>query len=129
MLKKIFIALAALVLVGIAAAQRALGGLLGFELFDERPANPVGRGQQLRLHILGDQLVGDARRVLEPDRAAGRITHPGFTVTLQPSPWSLVPSSGPVTGTDTVAPPTARNTPPSASGRPSTNTSSRYADG
>jgi hypothetical protein len=54
----------------------------------------------------------------EPDRAAGLTTHPEFRVALQPSPRKVVPSSGPVTGTDSVAPSAARNTPPSALRRP-----------
>src|SRR5919197_14534 len=56
--------------------------------------------------------------VNEPGRAVGCTTHPAFSVTLQPSPCRVPPSSGPVTGTDSVAPPTARNTPPSAVRRP-----------
>src|SRR5262245_48592824 len=38
--------------------------------------------------------------VNEPGRAADRTTHPAFSVTLQPSPCRVVPSSGAVTGTD-----------------------------
>ena len=56
--------------------------------------------------------------VKEPGRAAGRTTHPEFRVTLQPSPCRVVPSSGPVTGTDSVAPSAARKTPPLALRRP-----------
>jgi hypothetical protein len=56
--------------------------------------------------------------VNEPGRAAGCTSHPAFSVTLQPSPLSVVPSSDPVTGTDSVAPPIARKTPPSALRRP-----------
>ena len=54
----------------------------------------------------------------EPGRAAGRTTHPEFRVALQPSPRRVVPSSGPVAGTDSVAPSAARKTPPSALRRP-----------
>ena len=56
--------------------------------------------------------------VKEPGRAAGRTTHPEFRVALQPSPCRVVPSSGPVTGTDSVNPSAARKTPPLASRRP-----------
>lgn len=54
----------------------------------------------------------------EPGRAAGRTTHPAFTVTLQPSPCRVVPSSRAVIGTDSADPPTARKTPPLASRLP-----------
>jgi len=54
----------------------------------------------------------------EPGRAAGRTTHPEFRVALQPSPCRVVPSSGPVTGTDSVAPSAERKTPPLALRRP-----------
>jgi len=54
----------------------------------------------------------------EPGRAAGRTTHPEFRVALQPSPCRVVPSSGPVTGTDSVDPSAARKTPPLALRRP-----------
>jgi hypothetical protein len=56
--------------------------------------------------------------VNEPGRAAGCTSHPAFTVTLQPSPRRVVPSSGPVTGTDSVDPSAARKTPPLAVRRP-----------
>src|SRR5262249_61386868 len=49
--------------------------------------------------------------VNEPGRAAGRTTHPEFRVALQPSPCRVVPSSGPVTGTDSVDPSAARKAP------------------
>ena len=56
--------------------------------------------------------------VNEPGRAAGCMTHPAFSVTRQPSPCRVVPSSGPVTGTDSVDPSAERKTPPFASRRP-----------
>src|SRR5437588_4933918 len=56
--------------------------------------------------------------VKEPARAAGRTTHPEFRVALQPSPFRVIPSSVPVTGTDSVAPSLERKTPPLASRRP-----------
>ena len=56
--------------------------------------------------------------VNEPGRAAGWTTHPAFNVILQPSPCSVVPSSGAVTGTDSVAPSAARKTPSLALRRP-----------
>ena len=52
--------------------------------------------------------------VNEPGRAAGCTSHPAFNVTLQPSPCRVAPSSGPVTGTDSVDPSAARKTPPLA---------------
>jgi len=68
-----------------------------------------------------DQRNGDyfSRTITqEPGRAAGRTTHPEFRVALQPSPCRVVPSSGTVTGTDSVDPSAARKTPPSALRRP-----------
>ena len=56
--------------------------------------------------------------VKEPGRAAGRTTHPEFRVALQPSPCRVVPSSGPVTGTDSVVPSAERKTPSLALRRP-----------
>src|SRR5215471_6975463 len=56
--------------------------------------------------------------VKEPARAAGRTTHPEFRVALQPSPRRVVPSSVPITGTDSVAPSEACKTPSLASRRP-----------
>ncbi len=56
--------------------------------------------------------------VKEPGRAAGRTTHPEFRVALQPSPFRVIPSSVPVTGTDSVAPSLERKTPSLASRRP-----------
>ena len=54
----------------------------------------------------------------EPGRGAGCTTHPAFRVTRQPSPCRVVPSSGPLTGTDSVAPSAARKTPALALRRP-----------
>ena len=56
--------------------------------------------------------------VNEPGLAAGCTSHPAFSVTLQPSPCRVVPSRGPVTGTDSVDPSAARKTPPLALRRP-----------
>ena len=44
--------------------------------------------------------------------------HSAFSVTLQPSPCRLVPSSGPVTATDGVVRSAERKTPPLALRRP-----------
>src|SRR5260370_16375943 len=74
-----------------------------------------------RARLGDDQRNGDyfSRTIVkEPDRTAGRTTHPEFRVALQPSPFRVVPSSGPVTGTDSVDPSAARKTPPSALRRP-----------
>jgi hypothetical protein len=56
--------------------------------------------------------------VNEPARAAGRTTHPAFSVMLQPSTCRVVPSSGRVTGTESVVPSAERKTPLSALRRP-----------
>ena len=49
--------------------------------------------------------------VKEPGRAAGRTTHPAFSVACHPSPCGVVSWSGPVMGTDNVVPSAARKTP------------------
>ena len=54
----------------------------------------------------------------DPVRAAGRTTHPEFSVTLQPFPSSMLPWSGPVTGTESVDPSPESKTPLLAFRRP-----------
>src|SRR5689334_7635049 len=87
------------------AALRTAGGSACSQTARGRASGATSGGS-------GDYFSGTM--VKDPDRPAGRTTHPEFRVTLQPSPRRVVPSSGPVTGTESVDPSAARKTPPLA---------------
>ena len=86
------------------------------------PITSVVARRRAGVRLVDDQLGREdyfSRTITnEPGRAAGRTTHPEFRVALQPPPCRVVPSSGPLTGTDNVEPSAARKTPPLALRRP-----------
>jgi ParB/RepB/Spo0J family partition protein len=85
-------------------------------LLDSTPSCTIDESLQAKPETIRNADQFSRTITNEPGRAAGRTTHPEFRVALQPSPRRVVPSSGPVTGTDSVAP--ARKTPPLALRRP-----------
>src|SRR6476659_291298 len=81
-------------------------------------ASAVGRGREWARTSVGNGDYFSRTIIKEPGRTAGRTTQPEFRVALQPSPCRVVPSSGPVTGTNSVVPSAERKTPPFALRRP-----------